>query len=191
MHWSGGRTDLRLFLEPGRAVVGDTAVLVTRIENQKTKLVRDEFGAAVGEERWLAVDAGYNVLTMARAYSWYYPTVVAGRAGEPCTERVRLAGPLCDGGDVFPGEDESGLRCFPAGTGLGDVVVFQNVGAYALDSGSRYNARPLAAAYAVEDGRRPAGADQAQGHRRGPRGPRPGARRGVSVHTTHCARTLA
>jgi diaminopimelate decarboxylase len=92
------------------------------------------------------------VLTMARAYSWFYPTVVAGRAGEPCTQLIRLAGPLCDGGDVFPGDDESGLRRVPAGTALGDVVVFQNVGAYALDSGSRYNARPLAAAHAVEDG---------------------------------------
>jgi D-ornithine/D-lysine decarboxylase len=146
------RPDLRLFLEPGRAIAADTAVLVTRVENEKTKVLRDEHGAALGEERWLAVDAGYNVLTMARAYSWFYPTVVAGRADEPCTELVRLAGPLCDGGDVFPGDDESGLRRVPAGTTLGDLVVFQNVGAYALDSGSRYNARPLAAAHAVEDG---------------------------------------
>jgi diaminopimelate decarboxylase len=144
------RPGLRLFLEPGRAIAADTAVLVTRIENEKTKLVRDRSGAVSGEERWLAVDAGYNVLTMARAYDWYYPAVVAGRAGEPATESARLAGPLCDGGDVFPGDDESGLRRFPAGTGLGDIVVFQNVGAYAVDSGSRYNARPLPATYAVE-----------------------------------------
>jgi diaminopimelate decarboxylase len=149
---AGCRPDLRLFLEPGRAIAADTAVLVTRVENEKTKLVRDRRGEVTGEERWLAVDAGYNVLTMARAYDWYYPAVVAGRAGEPATEPARLAGPLCDGGDVFPGDDESGLRRFPAGAGLGDIVVFQNVGAYAVDSGSRYNARPLPAVYAVEDG---------------------------------------
>ena len=65
---------------------------------------------------------------------------------------VRLAGPLCDAGDVFVGDDDAPSAGLPAGTTVGDVVVFQNVGAYALDSGSRYNARPLAAAHAVEDG---------------------------------------
>jgi diaminopimelate decarboxylase len=146
------RPGLRLFLEPGRSIAGNTAVLVSRIENQKIKGVRNERGARVGGERWVTVDAGFNTLLEHTNYAWYFRTIVANRVDEPVTTGYRLAGPLCDGGDVFAGDGGSPLRMFPAATTVDDVVVFVDTGAYTLEMMNPYNARPRAAAYAVHDG---------------------------------------
>ena len=146
------RPDMRLFLEPGRAIAGTTAILVTRVESEKTKGVRDESGRRTGEERWLAIDAGANTLLEHSNYDWYFRTVVANRADRQAAAPFRLAGPLCDGGDVFAGDDGGACRRFPAGTTVGDVVVFLDCGAYTLEMMQPYNARPCAAAYAVVGG---------------------------------------
>ncbi|MBM3147058.1 MAG: diaminopimelate decarboxylase [Actinobacteria bacterium] len=146
------RPDLRLLIEPGRFIAASAAVLVTRVENEKVKYVRDPRGGLLGEERWITVDAGYNTLLEHCLYDWYYPSVVAGRLGEGTPAPFRVAGPLCDAGDVFVGDDEAGCRSLPSGTGVGDVVVFSQVGAYGLEMMTPCNCRPRAAVYAVEDG---------------------------------------
>jgi diaminopimelate decarboxylase len=143
------RPDLALFIEPGRAIAATTGVLVTRVENEKTKRTRDGEGRAVGEEHWLTIDAGFNTLLEHTNYSWYFRAIAAGRAGEPADARFRLAGPLCDGGDVFAGDGDTPYRSFPAGTSVGDLVVFLDVGGYTLEMMSDYNARPRAGARAV------------------------------------------
>ena len=148
------RPDLRLALEPGRSIAGTTAVLVSRVENEKTRGVRDARGRRVSDDRWITVDAGFNTLLEHFSYAWYYRAVVADRAGEPPDTEFRLAGPLCDGGDVYVGDGGSVYRTLPEATTVGDVVAFLDVGAYALETMHPYNARPRAAAYAVlEDGR--------------------------------------
>lgn len=146
------RPDLRLFVEPGRSIAATAAVLVTRVEAEKTKAVRDGTGARVGEDRWLMLDAGYETLLEHRLYDWYFPLAVASRIGVEETDRFRLAGPLCDSGDTYVGDDHRGFRELPAGTSVGDVVVFGQVGAYALEMMTPAMARPRAAAFAVEDG---------------------------------------
>jgi D-ornithine/D-lysine decarboxylase len=151
------RPDLRLFIEPGRAVAASTAVLVTRVEAEKMKYVRDAHGSHIGEEHWVTIDAGYNTILEHCLYDWYYPCVVANRMAEPADTPFRLAGPLCDAGDVFVGdgdgdEEEALCRHFPVGTTVGDVVVFSQVGAYGLEMMQPTLCRPRAAAYAVEDG---------------------------------------
>jgi len=146
------RPDLELFLEPGRSIAATTAVLVSRIENEKTKGQRDSAGRRTGDERWLTVDAGFNTLLEHTNYHWYYRSVNASRAGEEADTGFRLAGPLCDGGDVFAGDADSPYRWFPAKTTVGDVVAFLDAGAYTLEMMNPYNARPTAAAYAVTAG---------------------------------------
>ena len=86
---------------------------MTTVENTKVKGRRDEEGRRVGDERWLTVDAGFNTLLEHTNYRWYYRTIVASRADEPADTPFRLAGPLCDGGDVFAGDDETPYRRFP------------------------------------------------------------------------------
>jgi D-ornithine/D-lysine decarboxylase len=143
------RPDLALFVEPGRSIAATSGVLVTRVENEKTKRTRGGDGRAIGEERWLTIDAGFNTLLEHTNYRWYFRTIVAGRAGEPADTPFRLAGPLCDGGDVFAGDDDTPCRRFPAGTSVGDLVVFLDAGGYTLEMMNDYNARPRAGARAV------------------------------------------
>jgi diaminopimelate decarboxylase len=143
------RPDLTLFLEPGRSVATTCGVLVTRVENAKAKKLRGAGGDVIGAEDWLTIDAGFNTLLEHTNYAWYFRTLVASRAGEPADKLFRLAGPLCDGGDVFAGDDDTPYRRFPAGTGVGDIVVFLEAGGYTLEMMNQYNARPRAAAYAA------------------------------------------
>ncbi len=143
------RPDLALFIEPGRSVAATTGVLVTRVESEKSKRTRDGEGRVVGEERWLTIDAGFNTMLEHTNYRWYFRTIAAARADEPADTEFRLAGPLCDGGDVFAGDDDTLFRRFPAATSVGDLVVFLDAGGYTLEMMNDYNARPRAGARAV------------------------------------------
>ncbi|HJW75101.1 MAG TPA: diaminopimelate decarboxylase, partial [Thermoleophilia bacterium] len=146
------RRDMKLLIEPGRSLAATTGVLVTRVQCVKTKHLRDADRQRIGDERWLLVDAGYNTMLDLLAVSWYFPVRVASRAGEAADTPFRLAGPLCDGGDVFAGDDGTPWRRFPGSTTVGDVLVLLNTGAYALELMTDFNGRPRAGAYAVSGG---------------------------------------
>ena len=146
------RPALELWLEPGRSIAADTAILVTRVESEKTKRVRDQRGRVVAEDRWLLVDAGYNTFFDPVLYGWYYPLVSVSRPDAPADGSFRVAGPLCDGGDVYGGDGDTAYRRLPAATTPGDLLAFYDAGAYTLELMTPYNARPTAAAYAVTDG---------------------------------------
>jgi len=146
------RPALELWVEPGRSIAADTAILVTRVESEKVKRALDRRGPVIAEERWLLVDAGYNTFFDAVLYGWYYPLASVSRPEEPLDGRFRVAGPLCDGGDVYGGDDGGDARRLPAGTSVGDLLAFHDAGAYTLELMTPYNARPTAGAYAVTGG---------------------------------------
>jgi diaminopimelate decarboxylase len=150
---AGRRDDVQVFIEPGRSLVGNAAVLLSTIVSRKSKL---QTGAIAADDprrtQWLFVDAGFNTLLNAVAYDWYYQSVVANRLDDPHTAEFRLAGPLCDGGDLHPGDPGSRSRLLPAGTTVGDVVVFLNTGAYTWDTRSPCNGRFPAGGFLVWDG---------------------------------------
>ena len=110
---NGRRPDLRLFIEPGRFVVSDAAVLVSRVESEKPKRLLDASGHSVGEEHCLLIDCAYDALLDHTFTEWYFGAVVASRADEPGDASFRLGGPLCDSGDVYIGDLGSPYRCFP------------------------------------------------------------------------------
>jgi len=148
------RPELQLYLEPGRAVAGNTAILVTRVEAEKTKLVEAAHGRVTRED-WLMVDAGFNTVLEHSSYHWYYRAVVANHCSKPAVRPFRLGGPLCDGGDVYTGDPGSEYRYLPTCTKVGDVIALFDVGAYSLECMSAYNGRDQAAAYLItEDGLR-------------------------------------
>jgi diaminopimelate decarboxylase len=144
------RPDLQLYLEPGRAIAGNTAILVTRIEAEKTKLVEDADGR-VARDDWVMVDAGFNTILEHSSYHWYYRAVVANHCGKPPVRPFRIGGPLCDGGDVYAGDPGSDFRFLPASTGVGDIVAFFDVGPYSLECMSAYNGRDQAAAFMITE----------------------------------------
>jgi D-ornithine/D-lysine decarboxylase len=88
-------------------------------------------------------------------YKWYYHLVSASRRTEPHNTAYKVAGPLCDSGDVYfdleLGSRLPNYRLLPEGTGPGDLLALLNTGAYALDQASQYNGRPKPAAVLVKE----------------------------------------
>jgi diaminopimelate decarboxylase len=138
--------ELEIVLEPGRAIIADAVTLLTTVRNAKH---RPETG-----ENWLLTDAGYNLMLSMVMYHWYYHAVDASRAADPHTARFRLAGPLCDGGDVYfdlhGGRHLPDCRLLPGRSGVGDLLALLNTGAYTISQMTAYNGRPFPAVILVE-----------------------------------------
>jgi diaminopimelate decarboxylase len=136
-----------IVFEPGRRIVGDTGLVLTRVCGVKE---RPETG-----DTWLLTDAGYSLMLSQAMYKWYYHLVSASRAGDDHGTPYKVAGPLCDSGDVYfdieQGARLPNYRLLPEGTSVGDVLALLNTGAYALDQASQYNGRPIPAAVMVKE----------------------------------------
>jgi diaminopimelate decarboxylase len=136
-----------ILLEPGRSVIADAGLVLTTVLNMKQ---RPETG-----DVWLLTDAGYNIMLSMNNYKWYYHTISASRAGEPHESEYKVAGPLCDSGDVYFDIERGGrlpdYRKLPADIKPGEVLALLNSGAYSLAQMFHYNGRPLPAAVMVQD----------------------------------------
>ena len=126
----------RLLLEPGRWLVAEAGVLVTRVLRVKH-----------GEQRdFLVLDAAMNDLLRPSLYDAWHEIVPLHGSARPL-QRYDVVGPVCETGDTF-----AEARELPA-CEAGDVVVIAGTGAYGASMGSTYNSRPLAAELMVDDGR--------------------------------------
>lgn len=138
---------LTIVLEPGRRIVGDTGLVLTRVCNIKRR--------PETSDTWLLTDAGYSLMLSQAMYKWYYHLISASRADEDHATAYKVAGPLCDSGDVYfdieQGARLPNYRLLPEGTGVDDVLASLNTGAYALDQASQYNGRPIPAAVMVRE----------------------------------------
>lgn len=119
----------RLWLEPGRYLVAEAGVLLTRVTQIKVK----------GEKHYVGVEVGMNSLIRPALYGAYHPIVNLTRWQEPAAWKVDVVGPICESGDVL-GHD----RWLPA-TQVGDVLLIDNAGAYGASMASAYNLRKPAA----------------------------------------------
>jgi diaminopimelate decarboxylase len=137
-----------ILLEPGRSVIADAGLLLTTVRNIKR---RPETG-----DVWLLTDAGYNLLLSMNNYKWYYHLVSASRADAPALAEYKVAGPLCDSGDVYFDIERGGrlpdYRRLPPEVMPGEVLALLNSGAYSLAQMFPYNGRPLPAAVMVRAG---------------------------------------
>src|SRR5205085_7423057 len=87
---------------------------------------------------------------------WYYHLISASRSGEEHNFPYKVAGPLCDGGDVyFDVECEQRLpdyRMLPKDVEPGEVLALLNCGAYSLAQASQYNGRGLPPVVLIREG---------------------------------------
>jgi len=136
--------DLTILIEPGRSIIADTTVCLTTVRNSKQ---RPTDHGPLTTDHWLLTDAGFNILLSMETYKWYYHLISADRPDEPHDTPYKLAGPLCDGGDVyFDIEVEGRLpdhRMLPANVQPGEILALLNCGAYSLAQASQYNGRFL------------------------------------------------
>lgn len=119
---------LTLILEPGRSIVADAGLLLTRVEYLKDN----------GNRHFAIVDAAMNDLVRPALYdAWMAIEPVAPRADAP-ERRYDVVGPVCETGD-FLGRDR------PLRLAAGDLLCVRGAGAYGFTMSSNYNTRPRAA----------------------------------------------
>lgn len=140
---------LRILLEPGRLLVGNAGVLLTRVRYIKHN----------GEKKFAIVDAGMNDLIRPALYHSYHeivpveePATITGRGDSPNRpskskitstskrfEKINIVGPVCETGDFFALDRE-----MPE-VREGDLLAIMSAGAYGFVMASNYNSRPLPA----------------------------------------------
>lgn len=139
-----------ILLEPGRSVIADAGLLLTTVRNIKQRPETNDI--------WLLTDAGYNLLLSMNNYKWYYHLISATRAADLPEAEYKVAGPLCDSGDVYFDIEREGrlpdYRRLPQNVCPGEVLALLNSGAYSLAQMFQYNGRPLPAAVMVREGGR-------------------------------------
>jgi diaminopimelate decarboxylase/aspartate kinase len=124
-----GAAGRELWLEPGRFVVAQAGVLLTRVTQTKGK----------GDVQYVGVTTGMNSLIRPALYGAYHDIVNLSRLGKPASELVTVVGPICETGDRL-GSD----RLLPPAK-ENDVLLIANAGAYGYVMSSHYNLREPAA----------------------------------------------
>jgi diaminopimelate decarboxylase len=121
---------LRILLEPGRFLVGNAGVLLTRVRYLKR----------TAKKIFAIVDAGMNDLIRPALYSSYHEIVpVEEPSSSSTTSKIDIVGPVCESGDFFATDREMPeLR-------EGDLLAIMSAGAYGFVMASNYNSRPLPA----------------------------------------------
>jgi diaminopimelate decarboxylase len=130
----GGRK-MTVLLEPGRSLVGNAGLLLTRVEYLKPGSARN----------FAIVDAAMNDLIRPALYeAWHDIRPVRQREGSP--RSWQIVGPICETGD-FLGHDRS------LTLEEGDLLAVLSAGAYGMSMSSNYNSRPRAAEVMVDGSR--------------------------------------
>jgi diaminopimelate decarboxylase len=127
--------NVKLLFEPGRALVGNAGILLTKVEYIKH----------TESKNFAIVDAAMNDLMRPALYDAHHDIVaVKPRAGE--TKNYEIVGPVCESGD-FLGRDRK-LKLLE-----GDLLAIKSAGAYGMSMSSNYNTRPRAAEIMVDNDR--------------------------------------
>ncbi len=121
--------DVQLIFEPGRLLVGNAGVLVTKV-----LYVKDN-----GPRRFVIVDAAMNDLIRPSLYdAWHEIIPLNQPAADAELKPVDVVGPICESSDTFAKQ-----RLLPP-VKEGDLLAFSSAGAYSFVMASTYNSRPLA-----------------------------------------------
>jgi diaminopimelate decarboxylase len=126
--------DLEVIVEPGRALVGNAGVLLTRVQVLKH-----------GEEKHFAVvDAAMNDIARPALYdAWHDIRPVAPRGAQTPALTYEIVGPVCESGDFIGAGRHLALA-------EGDLLAVFSAGAYGMSMSSNYNSRPRAAEVLVD-----------------------------------------
>ncbi len=131
----GKYAHLKLLIEPGRAIVGNAGLLITRVQYLKHHDAKN----------FAIVDAAMNDLMRPALYdAWQDIIPVRQRDGAP--QNYDVVGPVCESGD-FLGRDR------PLNVQSGDLLAVCSAGAYGSSMSSNYNTRPRAPEIMVDNGK--------------------------------------
>ena len=125
---------LHVFVEPGRSIVGNAGVLLSRVLYRKK----------TGDKEFVIVDGAMNDLIRPALYGAYHE-IMPVRESDRQKIPVDVVGPVCETGD-FLARDREMAEVLP-----GDLLAICSAGAYGFVQSSNYNARPRAAEVLVEE----------------------------------------
>lgn len=129
-----GNRNIKLVFEPGRALVGNAGILVTKVEYLKH----------TESKNFAIVDAAMNDLMRPALYNAYHEIkAVQPRSSDAQALIYEIVGPVCESGD-FLGHDRS------LDLAEGDLLAIMSAGAYGMSMSSNYNTRPRAAEVMVD-----------------------------------------
>lgn len=123
---------VKLLFEPGRALVGNAGVLLTKVEYIKPTTSKN----------FAIVDAAMNDLMRPALYDAYH-NIVAASPRQGATNQYEIVGPVCETGDFLGHDRALNLQ-------EGDLLVVESAGAYAMSMASNYNTRARAAEIMVD-----------------------------------------
>ena len=124
---------LPVSIEPGRSIVGNAGVLLTRVEYLKENAWRN----------FAVIDAAMNDLIRPALYQAWHDVLPVNRADGKNAKVYDIVGPVCESGD-FLAKDRR------LATAEGEVLAIGSAGAYGFVLSSNYNARPRAAEVMVD-----------------------------------------
>ena len=125
--------NLEMLVEPGRSIVAEAGVLLTRVLYRKSN----------GERHFVIVDAAMNDLIRPALYHSHHE-ILPVRESQAGTITADVVGPVCESGD-FLARGREMANVMP-----GDVLAICTAGAYGFVASSNYNARPRAPEILVE-----------------------------------------
>jgi diaminopimelate decarboxylase len=131
------RLGLRILLEPGRLLVGNAGILLTRVRYIKE----------TAQKKFAIIDAGMNDLIRPALYKSYHEivpvtqpsTITSMSTKKSKMPKLDIVGPVCESGDFFAQDRE-----MPE-LHAGDLLAVMSAGAYGFVMASNYNSRPLPA----------------------------------------------
>lgn len=127
-----GNRDVKLVFEPGRALVGNAGVLVTKVEYIKQTETKN----------FAIVDAAMNDLMRPALYDAYHDIQAVQPRNETAVN-YEIVGPVCESGDFLGHDRELALQ-------EGDLLAIMSAGAYGMSMSSNYNTRPRVAEVMVD-----------------------------------------
>lgn len=125
--------NIKMVFEPGRALVGNAGVLLTKVEYLKHTEVKN----------FAIVDAAMNDLMRPALYDAYHEIVAVKPHTDVAPQVYEIVGPVCESGD-FLGHDRK------LALAQGDLIAILSAGAYGMSMSSNYNTRPRAAEIMVD-----------------------------------------
>jgi len=124
-----------LWIEPGRSIVADSTVLLSRVNSVKK-----------AHKNFVNVDAGFNLLIRPAMYDSYHEVVAAQGVDRVPEETYTITGPICETGDILASD-----RRLPL-IRAGDLIAVLDTGAYGFSMSSQYNSRPRCAEVLIHGG---------------------------------------
>jgi len=123
------KRNIKIIFEPGRLIVGDAAVLISKIIYIKKS----------GKKKFIILDAGMNDLMRPALYNAVHQIVPVKKNNKKINGNIEFVGPICESSDKF-----LNLKRFEK-INEGDFVGITHVGAYGMSLSSNYNSRPIIA----------------------------------------------